>query len=515
MKVKQIFGIFVFGLLGSLLVACGPNSGESEPQPVDHETTVHSLEDHTLRLSKSFTRSLEFLEGSELVDAGANGFQMQGEECSPDVDCTEEQTDVVIETDASGVRNGIVETLKETVFVEEHIVSETDTSVTYEIPGDAVCGQSAGGGGACIEDPDGNVDCETYESTETTDEACEERVDEMNYQIQVTSPSGDNLVFEVFVGSENYNPVVVELFKDHVAAEVGLGALKKTAELYDRVYEEEVASEFPSTFEGRIRGEFSRLARQKVRFETRIKSDIAIADGDYDFSLASATKPVFGVTADGDDETLTSTVDFDTIEASFPATQYEYETQGTPDQTARELQHAFHLAGLTGQMTLQGNSEEVDLENIGLGDATSWLKIGGKEVLSVDLNPDADRQFQATLRSAENADGLEVEIEPKFSLDLFLKFGRIADQLQIAPDWALDDHTEIDLGGASPSSIVLGGDYIEVLQGVLSFGSSSTQTSLEASAGECVVDADDGSTDGSSSESQHPFEYLTVAQCAN
>lgn len=518
MHTTKLLTVTTVGLAAALATGCIPdNNGDANS--VDHESTKQALEDNSVRLEQSFSKSTEFIEGSPLIHGGAEAYESDTS-CSSsgsDTTCETEETGDY-EMDTSEPRANMVDALERAVFDEDHIVSQSRAAITYQLPGEEMCPKTAT---TCTGGSDGETTCESTETTESGyDEQCLERAEKMDYRIRVTRPGSDFYKFETLVGSDNYRPVVFELSPDHVAAEANLGEIRKSVEYYDEVYETESASNFPSTFSGTVRAKFERKGEQKVHFETRIKAPVEVGGDDYSLSLASATKPVFGWTADGSDEKVTTTVDFNAIDASFPYTYYEstetqsHDSDGSGTETnTKTLQHDLHFAGLSTKAIYRGASEALEFERVGLGDSTSWLEIAGKRVLSVDLNRNAGRQFSATVSPVRDGEGLKFDIEPKFNFRTMLQFKRISDKLESLPMWSYDDTIEADFSGATPVSFIADSGALEVVSGALTLSSENPQITHRAGAGECLVSADPGTTSEDGAE-PHPLEYYETRTCS-
>ena len=253
---------------------------------------------------------------------------------------------------------------------------------------------------------------------------------------------------------------------------------------------------------GRIRAQLESKRSKHIHFEIKLETAINISGGDYGAALAQAAKPVFGATADGEAETLTTTVNFNEISGNFPVT-YGYvsepprtndgsdsgSTSGESEQTT--LDYAFRLAGLSAQAKYTAGSSEVEGTNISLGDSTSWLKINGKKSVTVDLNPNHGRSFDGTVGwewadDGSYVDALTFEVSPAVGLRTALAFAHVKETLHI-DSWLEDYEFQGTFAGASPVKARLTGEYLEVVDGQLDLRSTSPSSHKTAGAGDCIA----------------------------
>lgn len=518
MKRQSIWRMFALGTAAALFVACGPpveNGGE----PVDHETTQQSLEHNTKTLSKRISSSVQFIENSTLATDGLSMYsesdcavQSGGSQPGGSQPCA--SGEVEIETDMSEQTSEAIKLLKAKVFNRDHIVASSEKSITYRVPGKTICGEEPETLCEPAEGASGGSSCSGSNDSSWHDE-CVKNANKMKYRIRVTSPSNGDLDFEFLIGSDDLKPGTLELHDNHVAVIADLGQIKKTIKYADDIYDNNAAQDLPSTMKGVIRAQLESDGPKHAHFETKIEAGVSIGGGDYGLDLARAAKPVFGVTADADKRTLTSTVDFGAIEATFPSTYYD--SNGSGGSTETILQHTVHLAGLSAQAKYVGNSDEVQFTNIGIGDATSWLKMAGKKVLSADLNPANGRQFNVTVKPGKNGEGIQFDVEPNFDLQMDFNFGRIKNKLsnfnEFFDKWTEDESIRVRLSGGNPASVVATDEEVKIRKGKLEISSKNPSKKVTVQAGQCLGDSQSSSTGGSTS-SYHPVDDLEATMCA-
>jgi hypothetical protein len=517
MKISTTWKSLALGAAASTLIACGPpidDDDKSEPEPVDQQTAQDRLEQNTRQMSRRISDSIRFIEDSSFVLDTLD--MMQGEPRCATTPCDTEPADPEIETDFSGVTDDGLDEVKKAIFNQDNVVDQTDTSITYKVGAPYYCENNRGPVAVC-QPAEGSMDsCEQKEYTETQEyKDCVDEIREMKFRVQVSSPSSGNLNFKVFVGP-GHNPFDVELHKNHVAVTGRLGDFKKSMAHADSVYGSQTADELPSTFNGTVKALLEKKGPQKVHFETRIQSDISIGGGDYSFNLAKAGMPVFGATADGANKTLSTTLNFKTLEASFPATHYEYQESSSGESQSRDvtLDHVAHLAGLSGRFLFKSNEEKVEVTNLGLGGATSWLKMAGEKVLSADLNSNSGGTFGMTIEHAPNIDAFDISVSRNVNASVMVKFKRIRDQYDIGSEWLMDDTFSGSLtgspklqAGVSPKEEV---GYFKVLNGSLGLESTTPSYSINASSGQCLIYKEPTSTKVSY---YHPLSEVQAGSC--
>ena len=515
------------GAAASTLIACGPpidDDDKTDPEPVDHQTTEQQLDQNTRQMSRRISDSIRFIEDSKFVLDTVDMMEADAE-CIESgggmTDCPE-PTEPEIETDFSQVTDDGLEEVKKAFFNKDNVVDQTETTITYKPDAQYVCDINPGGTATICnyDEQTGEESCQEQDYSTTQEyKDCVQNTQAMKFRVEVSSPSPGDLNFKILVGP-GHNPVDLELHKDHVAATGRLGDIKKTMAHSDSIYGTETAKELPSTFKGTVKALLEKKSQQKVHFETRIQSDISIGGGDYNFSLAKAGMPVFGATADGANETLSTTVNLKTLEASFPATHYEYQepqpgSDGTGSEKAVNLQHVAHLAGLSGRVLFKSNQEKIEFSNIGLGGATSWLKMAGQKVLSVDLNSNSGGTFGMTVEHAANGEAFDISLSSKIDAAVMLKFKRIRDKLEVAEEWMMDDQITAKLTGGSPKlqagvSQMSEEGYLKVVNGTMTLESATPSYKVTTSSGQCLMYQEAMSQKASY---YHPFSEVQAGSC--
>jgi hypothetical protein len=504
---SRIGVVIAFVAMAAGIAACGPPSQTDPPdeerQELDHQTVVDYLDANTRSMTRLASDSVRFMEESELALHFADF--TYGDPCPPDGgECTD--TTPTIDTSLTEPTDSTLDQLLSKLITRDTIVDQSPTQITYTMDAEALCE---------------NVSCATLDSGEsvctyddgapgqaTLEQACSSNIEEMNYRVEVWSPSAGNLNFSIEVGP-GYNPFDGELHTDHVSVTGRLGAFRKSVKHGDEVYGTTVADEFPQTFAGTVYALIEEEDSRKIHFEARVQSDINIGGGDVQFQLASPGQPIVGATAEGAGELVSTTFNLDTLEASFPASYYDYESEESVS-----VSHTAHLAGLTGRILFDGTSEQLEIKDLSFGDSTSWLDMEGERVLSFDLNPQSGRSFDLTAGADSVEDVFTASVSPGITGSIDLNFGRVQTQIDWMSEWIKDDTFDLSLTGSNPSVRwgLSADDYrfIEVQSGTMELASESPEYTRTVSSGSCLVDQE---TSNPKVSWYHPLEGIGSGSC--
>ncbi|MFB6351712.1 MAG: hypothetical protein ABEN55_09965, partial [Bradymonadaceae bacterium] len=385
---------------------------------------------------------------------------------------------------------------------------------------------------SCSYDSEGGETCEQEPNEHYS--TCRQNVNDMKIRVCVTRPEADTYKYAIRVAPESYQPVSFTVGKAKLATTADLGDIKRSVDHYDDVYDVDVSQDFPSTMKGRIRAELRSDAPKQTHFEIKIEKAINVSGNDYDVALAQAAKPVFGITADGRSEKLTTTVDLNKIQANWPVEHWQHsggtrpESDGSSsEEKSKTLQYAINLAGASAKAMFQAGSDEFEFTNISLGNSTSWLKIAGKKAVTADLNPQDGRVFGATLGVQENNDGsveaFTLDVRPAFDLSVDFDFTHVSDWVDVS-SWMENYSFQALLAGANPASLLVNQQHLKVTAGRLELSSKTPNASRKVQTDQCLTyednepsscDPDSTNCDsGGSSEPYHPLRDLKVTDCS-
>jgi hypothetical protein len=166
------------------------------------------------------------------------------------------------------------------------------------------------------------------------------------------------------------------------------------------------------------------------------------------------------------------------------------------------------LAGLQGSIEYVADSDRLNLNGLGLGDKTSFIKNDGQTLASLDLNAARGRHVNLVLEP--EGDATRISISPGFDLKLALAFQHIADQVQGIQAHLLDDNWHFWFEGDQPV-IVTSDDQVAVQAGTLHLESSADPSAnIGVPAGMCLAESD-GQTSSEEGDWRHRLE-VSVCQ---
>jgi hypothetical protein len=511
MKKQLILAALGFTVMST--VACG-----EDVEPVDPQTTRQAITQNVDNLADTLRDAALFLEQSELFNsafrASFRGASAQGD-CVGLPDNGFECTEVPMEPEPfdSAVVDGpaadLIEFLTTRVFTDANVESSAQGEVTFLLRGQNVCA---------------GVNAEGFEQCKTT-------LDNAQLRIKVSAPAAGDLDMDLMVGPTRAKPLALNLWRNKLAAEVDLAALKVAIGHIAGAAGEQ-APELPATMQGKFKASLERLAADKLRAQLGVTQAIQIADGaDTDIQIAQANPALQGI-LDGASKTLTVAVDWKAVKIKAPSTTEIWDAEvprdpndpdaGFEPSEPRQVRHVIELAlgGASGTSVLDGVADSVTLQNVGLGDATTRVKIDGVQALALDLNAAAGRRFNALI--TQQADGVKVELDPSFSLALAFTFAQIANKDGLDyKAWMDNDTLSIIADGAAKPAVLLG-DQLKVLAGKLTFKSTGRAVTIEANAGQCVLTegqsaapcpADGMCEDPAPNGDDHPFAGMSAGVC--
>ena len=149
--------------------------------------------------------------------------------------------------------------------------------------------------------------------------------------------------------------------------------------------------------------------------------------------------------------------------------------------------------GLSFTATARDGDDVVRIDNIGLGDSTSRIKLDDHTLIAVDLNPSADRRFALSVRPASTGLPL-VTFAPELDLSLAFDMRPLADAGDLIDSWLVHETYRITFDGDEPTWQAIAEDPIagtpgalRIRSGELNLASSAADAPVTVSAGGCLV----------------------------
>lgn len=498
------------------MMGCSPASGSSEP--VATSDLALTAQENVERALRGTHRAGSFLAESaslaEMFDSlGGSSESCESGPCTPDgcppVECTSDP--VTVEdlqeqrADLDESISELMEMLRDEIFTAENLESEDASSATYLLGPATFCesevfDDDAGPGATPAPPPE-------------LDPECVDQINRLQPRIRLSSPSAGNVDVQLLLTSEKRNPVTLELYQDHVGAVMDLGETKAALDAIGEDTENLVS------MVGKFGVELRKNADLDFSFRSSVLEAIeVVVSNDLDEQVRVAlgqSVPMFELRFDGNARQVTGSLDYGTFgvdgplnafRSMFADTEYDPVTgEELPGQKYTGHTEVF-VAGLEGSITFDGNTDRLDVLDIGLGDTSSTLKHDGTVLAQVDLNADAGRHFDLSIQKQPAGEPI-VTFSPTFDLSVLLNFAPLANQITDISSSIMNDTLRIWFDGPNPS--VQGrDDALGVVSGTLNMTSTSTPAAnLSVPAGMCLVESD-------AEEPAHEFlGALAVSTC--
>lgn len=331
----------------------------------------------------------------------------------------------------------------------------------YRIPVDMVCPADA---------ETGEVDPECVEQWERA---------ELRIKVEIVD---DGLDFTLLIGPDRSAPLTLELRPGRISVVVDLG------EAADAIRFLAPEAELPDVLEGVVAFSLVVNGPGDVSFEIGVREAVRVeantADGRIRFST-DAKDPLASLRIEVAARRLTALFDLGRTQLSMP-------NQMNDESSLAAGTWSIDWRGLSFTATAQDGADEIVIDNIGLGDDTSTIKLDDTQLIGVDLNPADGRRYKMTLRP-DPAGGLPiVTFEPGVELliDVFLQ--PLAEAGDAVDPWLLDDSYRIALTGDRPATQSIAADDATGTAGALRLARGqlaieSDTASVTVATGQCLL----------------------------
>ncbi|MFH1531710.1 MAG: hypothetical protein ABIK09_13370 [Pseudomonadota bacterium] len=518
----------------SCLLGLSCDSGKSEPaaQPIEKAQVALIATGNVTFMLTGLNEALQFLNGSDLFQ---EMFAFSEDEVCEPVEAGSDAEPVCytpepepVDIDLESLRKDIIEFLTDGVLVDAQLETEEGTSVTYLMKPGYFCEMFAGddeGGGEMDLDDAGD------------DEGCADFLSEIPIRVRFQSTGEDLLDAEILFGEDKLHVLDIELNKGSVAVEVDLSELQAFMETVD----DQAESDFGSwSLSGRIRVELVRegpkvfslafFVLQAVSVDGSIDGDawaMTLAPSEWTVTVNGVSEEVALATAVG---ALDATIPYQAVVDSFWDTEGEMDGE-EPQTPADDIidweaptvtgTAQVHLAGLTGASVFKADDEAVEVTGLGLGGGTSWVKVNGVTIFSVDFNPAAGRVMDLVAGFLTGSEDLFLQTVPEFDLSVQFKMVGLEDDFQDLPGFVSDETFQALLTGASvPELRIIEGEEdgaLKVQAGTLTLSSTAAPAeTVTAEAGQCLffTDSDDEGEEADPAPEGHEIlSQIEVGAC--
>lgn len=485
-----------------LLAACSPvlvACGESERDPVSASELALTAQENVERVLRGAYDAGSFIAESASVARALSS--VSGEECAPvastpcpvgsvcpepEPSCEDAVTVSDLEETREEVREAIdelVKFLKEEVFIAENLEAEDDSSATYLLRPERFCeydAESIPQGSGAVPEPE-------------IDEDCVDQFERLQPRLRLTSPREGSVDVAVLLTAQKRNPATLELEQARVGVVLNLGELKASLDALGEETEGLVA------LTGKLELELVQNAVRDYSLRTNVLEALGVTadvDGESVAVSLGPSKPTAELRFDGNRRELTGRYDYGTFAVHGPLNAFrDMFDEPEYDDFGNELPRKTYtgnidlsLAGLEGQVVLDGSRDQLNLKGLGLGDASSTLKLDGTVIAQLDVNPQAGRHFDLSIES-DSEDRATLGFSPTFDVSALLNFAPLASQIADLPDFLLGDTIRVWFDGNEPS-IRVEQDQVRVLSGTLNMSSTRVPSAnISVPAGSCLLES--------------------------
>jgi len=436
-----LMSILIIGLAAGCSDAPVGKTKKADPLPLDSTTATLTVKENVKAAFDNLTEALEVTESSMFFPKS---------ESDKGVDVAEELDDFI----------------EKYIMVEDQLVDDDGTVVTYKLTAEHFCGFSEG--------------------TE-----CAEFLAEHPLWIEITSYSEREVDIRGLLGEEKVEAFKIELHKDYVAVSVDLSQL---AIAFDEV-----------TASGKIRVSLTDdglkaatvaaeiLTPVSAQFPDEFNVSIGVSAGKLSIDAiakeVSAAVNIGGVDAAFPYQLLVNAFHHGEIcSGGFSVDGEEPPTSDCEPMPSPDVDGTIHVeaAAVTGFGKLDLETEELTLLGIGIGDEPAKASLDGLLLAQVDAET-----FDVTAQVVPDK-SITAMVSPLLDVTLQLKLGPVANDLPNIDPWMADEQLDLFFGGSNQPTfeMVEKGEAIRILAGSLDITSAfAPQDSINAATGQCLTTA--------------------------
>ncbi|ACY12917.1 hypothetical protein Hoch_0276 [Haliangium ochraceum DSM 14365] len=431
------------------------------------------MDEHFAQLSSSFERLFPMVaaEGDEFVALAQAVAAEDGLEDEPSLADAIEDTAGIVFSDDNYEGEGI-----------------------YRLSGALVCGELI------------MSQTEAGETDSEIDPDCVSEIDEIELRLRATKVGGA-LELGVRIGPNQDEPLVLTLGERFVRMSIDLAEAKEAIAFLSA----DDAAELPAVMEGVFSLSLETPAADEValrmsideavRFESapgegqeRVRVETAATEALY--LLEASPRGLF-------------------LSYGLGRTQFTGPWSAFSDEGTGLGELKIDWQGLSYRLELTGESDELTVRDIGLGNGSSTVTLDGKTLVAVDLNADSGRHFDLGFGFDDSGAGY-IDIEPGLDLEVQYDFALLSEAGVFIDSPLEQAGYRLQVRGDAPrlraleADPLLGtGGGVEVLAGELVITADGYDGELLVPAGQCLVELAEAEADA------HPLiGALAVSDCA-
>ncbi len=381
----------------------------------------------------------------------------------------------------------VSDALKENVFRDDLVESDDGTTVVYWLDPDKVCDED--------------------------DDDCVSALTETEVRVSVTDQDDDTLLVELLVDDRNDHPMSMVLSDSGMEVTVDL---EKTLDVLRDFAGEGVT--LPESLSGVLRASLVKNSEDNFTLSYGLLEPLTFSvpygdSGDAIVGSYAASEDAVSATFDGDEGTIAYAIDWKNIDVTIPGSVVCGETEDCGDKE-REGSFNVHVGGLSYGTVLQDGLTEIVIDDVGLGNDTTAVRLNDESLVEIDLNPQDGRRLTIQIQDTEA--GTLVTFEPKFDLRIATTLSNLSESLRAdLPGWLEDEIFRVTFGGDARAQMLIpddcndGGQSPEIVEGTLTLEATSSSGPVVVEAGMCVVQAEAAEDETLS----HPFDMIAAGTC--
>ena len=509
-------GIAVLFVAITCLLACPEPDQAPPPQqyPVDAQTFPTQLQQHLEHQRQSHLESTRWIEDTRLWQ------QLR----LPPVDRpdpTDDGSDRIEELSAY---------LAESVFIDEQITDDTETSITYELDGSDLCSgldEIMPLFEAPSPEPGDHVDAffldlqnlytiGDFDTSPDPPDAeprrgfdgdehrrCVEIVNAAQIRLHVTSPTPDEFRIALYSGDERHQPLESVVSRTRSLVDIDLSdaadafgdARRRADEERPPPTEQDGTSRTNSNstnWSGRLQWSFQVDSQQRTTTRLRSLRPLRFHTDDTRLDVAAGA-PLFEQRIDAANQEATTAYHIDSLNFALAVDDGDE----PPSQAGITVEDLRFQAQLTGD-----NDDLWRAPQIGLGQPLV-VSVDERPVLSIDRQTPETERFDAALRTTREGPELQLQRGTKWTVDF--QFADLIDDDSVI-NWLADDTWTIQLSEQIETTVAMRDLFVlEVLDGSFDWHSTAVDASLIVTSGECLM------TNGGDRDEGEPGEHIVFA----
>lgn len=319
------------------------------------------------------------------------------------------------------------------------------------------------------------------------DAECAAELDELELRIRATK-AGDGMDIGFRIGPDQDEPLVLELRSDRLSVVVDLADVKDMIVFLNS----DPDAELPTVMEGVIAFSLLVPAENQVEIQASVRERIRVETDSSGSGSAmkletEARDPMYSVRM-GEDA-LVMAVDVGRTRVTGPWSGIYGDGSDTVEGDLD-----IDWQGMSFAIELQAGSDVLAVNDIGLGDGTSTIKLDSATLLSVDLNKDSGRRFDIEL-ALDEAGLPRLTMDPGIDLQVSYDLAPLADGGVLVDAPLLSSSYSFVVRGEKPTLQPVEADAIagfpggmRVISGEIEISAAGVAEALVVPEGKCLIE---------------------------